>query len=90
MKLLIYIQNYIYNVFYKRIGSNKHTSFSASLSIVTLIIIVIFLIIINLLSILFYKIDIIKDVNEWLIAITILLVYILIFYNLSKIFKKRK
>jgi len=71
-KNIVSIYNSVFFFFHKKIGSNRYTSQSASISIISLIIIGLFALLINTLFIILTKHDFIKNTNQWIILITLI------------------
>ncbi len=76
LKLIKYIYQFLYLFFYNKLGSDKYTSSSASISLTVLFLIVITLSLINTLTIYLLKLDVIKLINEWLLLVVVILLYL--------------
>ena len=87
MKTIRYIYKSIYDFFYDRLGSDKNTSDSASISILTMLLVIIVLILINIIFITAFNFNILKESNQWVIFISILILYLAIRFSLIKIIK---
>lgn len=87
MKIIRNIYKSIYAFFYDRLGSDKNTSDSASISILTMLLVIIVLILINLIFITAFNFNILKESNQWVIFISILILYLVIRFSLIKIIK---
>ncbi len=78
----------IYSFFYDKLGSEKYTSKSASISIISFFLIVISLICINIFSIYLLKYDLLKRMNSWKIVILIIVLYIVFQMIIKKQIRK--
>jgi hypothetical protein len=87
MKIIRYFYKSIHAFFYDRLGSDKHTSDSASISILTLLLVIIVLILTNIVFITAFNFNILKESNQWVIFISILILYLAIRFFLIKIIK---
>ena len=87
MKTIRYIYKSIYDFFYDRLGSDKNTSDSASISILTMLLVIIVLILINIIFITAFNFNILKESNQWIVFISILILYLAIRFSLIKIIK---
>jgi len=88
MKTIKYIFNCVYTFFYNKLGSDKYTSTSASISILIILAIVVTLIIINLISNYFFKLNLIKEMNQWVLLLIITGLYLFYRFFLLKMIKK--
>lgn len=87
MKTIRYICKSIYDFFYDRLVSDKNTSDSASISILTMLLVIIVLILINIIFITAFNFNILKESNQWVVFISILILYLAIRFSLIKIIK---
>jgi len=90
MKAIIHLYNVIYYFFYNKLGSDKFTSSSASLNILTLFIVVVLLVLINVFFIFLIEIDMIKKMSDWLILLVVVILFLLIRYSIIRIINKSK
>lgn len=85
MKIIRYFYKSIHAFFYDRLGSDKHTSDSASISILAMLLVIIVLILTNIVFITAFNFNILNESNQWLIFISILILYLIIRFYLIKI-----
>lgn len=83
-KSIIPIYNSIFSFFYNKIVSDKFTSKSASLSIISLAIIGLLIFILNVFCTILIDYDFIKNSNIWLISIIIIVTYIITYKTIEK------
>jgi hypothetical protein len=89
MKIVKDLYNYVYAFFYHKLSSDKYTSASASISILTMLSIVITLILINIGSNYLFKVNFIKEVNEWIVLMLIIALYLIYRFSILKILKRK-
>ena len=87
MKIISYFYKSTYAFFYDRLGSDKHTSDLASISILAMLLVIIVLILTNIVFITTFNFNILKESNQWVIFISILILYLAIRFSLIKIIK---
>jgi hypothetical protein len=87
MKTLKYFYKSIFAFFYDRLGSDKHTSDSASISVLALFMLIFIIVSINIIGVISLNINFLKSANEWIILIFIILLYLSIVLFLKKFVK---
>jgi len=89
MKTLKYFYKSIYAFFYDGLGSDKHTSDSASISILALFMLIFIIVSINIIGVISLNINFLKSANEWIILIFIILFYLALMLFLRKYVNKK-
>lgn len=87
MKIIRYFYKSIYAFFYDRLGSDKLTSDAASISILAILLLLIILILINVIFITSFSFNFLKEANQWVIFISIFILYVVIRFFLIKVIK---
>lgn len=87
MKIIRYFYKSVHAFFYDRLGSDEHTSDLASISILAMLLVIIVLILTNIIFIITFNFNILKESDQWVIFISILILYLAIRFFLIKIIK---